>query len=177
MVKINVSLLLSPWVCVCVACSLAMSQTRAKAHAAPVAEAEAPAAAKQTLASRAGLHIPPVRVGQALEAMHVRRPISKEAKTFLAGVVEYILGEVIEAAAEHAHDTKHQRVGKGDILAAIRGDAEMEKLLQPLVMSASDGAVISEPFPDGPGPLDLEQLGVSTRSKQVVEQPTASADV
>lgn len=89
---------------------------------------------KRTLgAQKAGLLIPPVRIRSIIEAnINDYKPsvrISETSAVYLAGVVEYIMEEILDMSGELAIATHKKTITLDDIVTVIRNDNELNKTL------------------------------------------------
>ncbi len=97
-----------------------------KAVAAPVV---APARSVSISKSkRSGLHMPVPRVARLLRAASGRRRVAVAAPIVLAGALQYVVAEVVHAAAAHVAAQGHKRLTPRHIMLALRNDAEFEQL-------------------------------------------------
>ena len=61
-------------------------------------------------ATRAGLQIAPARMQRALRAGRYADRIGSGAGVFMAGAMEYLISEIVEAAGNFAEEDKFQRI-------------------------------------------------------------------
>lgn len=78
---------------------------------------------------RAGLTFPVGRIGRYLRKGGYASRVSATAPVYLAAVLEYLTAELMELAGASATQHKRQRIIPRDILLAVRGDEELNKLL------------------------------------------------
>jgi len=95
---------------------------------------------KQTKSSRAGLQFPVGRVSSYLKNFRFAERIGKGSPVYLAAVLEYMVAEVVELAGNSARDNKKHRIAPRDLQLAIRGDEELDRLLQNVIIA--DGGQI-----------------------------------
>jgi histone H2A len=84
---------------------------------------------------RAGLQFTISRVGRELASYVAGRPRkSVGAAVYAAAVVEYLVAEVLELAGNASRDLKKTRIVPRHILLAVRGDEELDYLLQGTIL-------------------------------------------
>lgn len=86
---------------------------------------------------KVGLQFPIGRIHTRLRRGGYTKRVGADASVFLAAALEYITTEILELAHDNALGKGKRRISPSDILATIRGDSELNQLL--------DGAAI----PDG----------------------------
>lgn len=64
------------------------------------------------------------------KAMRVRT----EAAVYMAGVLEYLMAEMVELGGNQARDMKKHRITPQHINLAVRGDQELDKFLKDVVI-------------------------------------------
>ena len=79
--------------------------------------------------AKAGLQFPVGRIHRLLKTGNFAKRIGARAPVYLAGVIEYLIAEVMELAGNAARDDKKTRITPRHILRAIRNDEELNKLL------------------------------------------------
>lgn len=90
--------------------------------------------------AKAGLQFPVGRVERKIREGNYGRQVSQEAPVYLAGVLEYILAEVLDTAGEITVDNKRGTINGRAIRLAIGGDAELNTLFADAIVSG--GGVI-----------------------------------
>ncbi|KAJ6667436.1 hypothetical protein lerEdw1_016557 [Lerista edwardsae] len=99
-----------------------------------------PLVAKKPKSTKAGLQFPVSRIERYLKQGHYADRISPGAAVYLAGVLEYLTAEILEAAGDAAHENKKQRIGPRHIQLAVRNDDELDKLLSGVTIA--EGGVL-----------------------------------
>ena len=79
-------------------------------------------------ASRAGLVVAPARVQRALRAGMYAERVGSHSGVFMAGVIEYLLSEILESAGNFADEDKKKGIKPRHLQLAFRNDTELNKL-------------------------------------------------
>lgn len=79
--------------------------------------------------TRAGTSFPVGRIHRLLRKGHYAQRVGAGAPVYLAGVLEYVVAEVLELAGNAARDNKKHRIIPRHIQLVIRSDEEFQKLL------------------------------------------------
>lgn len=90
--------------------------------------------------ARAGLIFPVVRIHRILKNGNYARKVGIGAAVYLAAVAEYLAAEILELAANAAHENNRSRVAPRHILLAVKNDDELKRLLSGVVIS--EGGVL-----------------------------------
>jgi len=93
--------------------------------------------APKTKASKAGLLLSVTRVDGRLRDSRVAKRVGSTAAIYLAGVVETVLSDIIDAAGLHVLKKKKQRVKKEDLIYSIRSTPELQRLFSNYVFSSN----------------------------------------
>jgi histone H2A len=80
----------------------------------------------QSSSAKAGLIMPVPRVAGRIKARGGTKRTAKTAAVYMAGVLEFVAEEIIDASI--ASLGKRKRINHTDIVKAIRGDNELNKL-------------------------------------------------
>ena len=94
-----------------------------------------------TLAKKAGLVFPPARANRFLKEYKVN--LGEGAKIYLAGVLEYIVAEILEVSGNATRANKRRTIFPTDLMLAIAYDEELSKLCLLIGFDTSLGGVIS----------------------------------
>lgn len=86
---------------------------------------------------RAGLHIPVHLILSLMRRSCGKRRVSGEAPIVLAGALEFLVAEIVEAAARHATALGHKRLAVRHIMLALRGDAELQQLTRDMTTAVA----------------------------------------
>lgn len=70
------------------------------------------------------------RVKKYLRHGRYAKLIGQTSPVYLAAVLEYLVAEVFDLAADSAHQNKRQRIKPRDITLIVRNDAELGQLLK-----------------------------------------------
>ena len=84
---------------------------------------------KKSHAAKAGLQFPPSRARKLIEEACRSTRVGELTSVYLAAVLEYVAAEVLELSGNAARDAKRSRINGRSLALAIRGDAELDKLL------------------------------------------------
>ena len=87
------------------------------------------APAKSPRARRAGLQFPVARVARYMKAGKYAPRIGAAAPVYVAAVLEYVVGEVVELAGKVAQSEGRSRIKPRHIQVGMRNDLEFIKLL------------------------------------------------
>ncbi|KAI8441563.1 hypothetical protein MSG28_015148 [Choristoneura fumiferana] len=88
----------------------------------------------KTRSSRAGVIFPVGRIHRILKNGNYARKVGVGAAVYLAGVAEYLAAEMLELAANAAHENERSRVAPRHILLAVKNDEELKRLLSGVVI-------------------------------------------
>ncbi|KAJ7281788.1 histone-fold-containing protein, partial [Mycena rebaudengoi] len=92
-----------------------------------------PPGGRVSLSTKAGVVFPVGRIRRYLKAGCQYR-VSVAASVYLAGVLEYLMAELLELAGNCAIDHKKVRIIPRHIQLAIRNDPELDRLLAKIVI-------------------------------------------
>ncbi len=105
-----------------------MQPSAAAANGGPAKKRTARAPSK-SMSYRAGLVMPVSRVRRDIRTGNYATRQSPGAAVFIAAVLEYLTGEVLELAGHETKDLKKKRIDPKAIRRAIRNDAELDELM------------------------------------------------
>ncbi|KAJ6581371.1 histone-fold-containing protein [Mycena capillaripes] len=88
------------------------------------------AAKRVSSSAKAGLEFPVARIRRLLKEGKYASRITAFCAVYLAGVLEYLMAEVLELAGNCAKDNHRRRIIPRHLLLAIRNDAELDRLLK-----------------------------------------------
>lgn len=80
------------------------------------------------------------RIHRHLRKGNYAERIGSTAPVYLAGVIEYLVAEILELSGEACHDNNKKRIIPRHIMLAIRNDHEFSELLKNVFIS--DGGVL-----------------------------------
>jgi histone H2A len=89
---------------------------------------------------RAGVVFPVHRLHRILKEGNYSSQIRDGAAVYMAGVLEYLVAEVVELAGNAARDNKRHRITPRHIFLAVHNDEELNKLCENVTI-ASGGAM------------------------------------
>ncbi|BGP15848.1 hypothetical protein JCM10213_005667 [Rhodosporidiobolus nylandii] len=92
------------------------------------------------MSQKAGVVFPVSRIRRKLKDGQYAKIIRKGSAVYLAGVLEYLVAEVLELAGNAARDNKKKRIIPRHIQLAVRNDEELNRLLAGVVLS--EGGVL-----------------------------------
>ncbi|XP_003744888.1 histone H2A-beta, sperm [Galendromus occidentalis] len=116
---------------------------------------------------RAGLVLPVGRLARMLKKGQYAKRIGSSAPVYLCAVLEYLVTEVLDMAADMARKNKRLRITPRHIMLVIRGDEELNSILENVVFANSGVRPSIHPM----------LLPVSSRKKAAsVEDEESSAD-
>ncbi len=85
--------------------------------------------------SRAGLQFPVGRVHRFLRQGNYSDRIGAGAAVYLAGVLEYLVAEVLELAGNASHDNRKARIIPRHLQLAVRNDDQLSQLLSDVTIA------------------------------------------
>jgi histone H2A len=85
---------------------------------------------------RSGLLFPVGRVHRHLRLGRYAKRVAAGAPVYLAGVMEYLVAEMLELAGNAARDYKKARIVPRHIQLAVRNDEELNKLLHSVTVAS-----------------------------------------
>lgn len=83
---------------------------------------------------RAGLTFPVGRLHRQLKDGQYSRRVGVGAPVYLAAVLEYLTAEILELSGNASRDDQRVRIVPRHIMLAVRGDQELDKLLEHIVV-------------------------------------------
>lgn len=86
--------------------------------------------------SRGELKFKPSRIKAGIRNGAPGIRIGANAGTYMAAVLEYLVAEVLELAAQYAKAANKKRILPQHILQAVRADPELDELLQRVTIAA-----------------------------------------
>jgi histone H2A len=96
-----------------------------------------PGGSRRNRSTRAGLHFPVGRIRRYLKRSTPFCRVELGAAVYLAGVLEYLCADALELAGNAAHENKRSRITPRHLQLAIRDDAELNSLLQHVIIPDS----------------------------------------
>jgi len=91
---------------------------------------------KTSRSKRAGLNFPVGRINRMMKNNRYAERIGASAPVYMASVLEYLTAEILELAGNAATDNKKVRITPRYLNLAIRGDDELNQLLNGVQISA-----------------------------------------
>lgn len=85
---------------------------------------------KTRISNKAGLNLPVSRFRRFLKQGGYTKRIGYGTPIYMAGVIEYLVAEILELAGNAAQDDKKRRITPRHIQLAVRHDDELNKLLE-----------------------------------------------
>ena len=96
-----------------------------------------PGGSRRNRSTRAGLQFPVGRIRRYLKRSTPFCRVELGAAVYLAGVLEYLCADALELAGNAAHENKRSRITPRHLQLAIRDDAELNSLLQHVIIPDS----------------------------------------
>eukprot|EP01070_Trichotokara_eunicae_P004778 Trichotokara_eunicae@DN4161_c0_g1_i2.p1 len=97
---------------------------------------------KKTSSAKAGLQFPVGRIGRHLRSGRYAKRVGASASVYLAGVIEYLIAEVLEVAGAACKEAKKGRIAPRHIQMAISGDDELSSLFKGVTISEGGRAPV-----------------------------------
>ncbi|GIL54796.1 hypothetical protein Vafri_10492, partial [Volvox africanus] len=88
-----------------------------------------PRSTPMSRSARAGLIFPVAQIARKLKAANSVKRLGATAPVYLAAVLEYCAAEVLDLAASAAKQCQRSRIQPRHVMLAVKGDAELDKLL------------------------------------------------
>jgi len=97
---------------------------------------DGPRANPVSISKRAGVVFPIHRIRRDLKSGHYGKILGLGSSVYLAGVLEYLVAEVVELAGNAARDNKKKRITPRHLFLAIRKDEELNQLLENVTIAS-----------------------------------------
>ena len=99
--------------------------------------------------AKAGIIFPASRLVKMMKQRHMAERFGGDSGVFFAAVLQYLVSEVLLSAGEECHAKKMKTLKPKHLQSAIRGDEEMNKMLNNCDISSggTQSNVIKELFP------------------------------
>jgi histone H3/H4 len=97
-----------------------------------------------SIAAMAGLYFSPSRVRKLLSAQVIVGRIGLKALIYLAAVMEYLTGKILELSGNTTRDNKRIRITNRDIMLSISSNEELNKLYAPKTYLLGGGVVVKQ---------------------------------
>merc|ERR1712183_11357 len=78
----------------------------------------------KSLASQINVTLSPARIRRLLKKNKISERYSSKAMAYLAGALDYLVGEVLEVGSLKAHENKRSTITNPDLYRGIRSDKE-----------------------------------------------------
>ena len=88
-------------------------------------------------AEKAGLHFPVSKFNRHLKETRLSKRVGAGAPVYLAAVLEYAVVELLDLAAKEL-GSKRKRITDQDVMNAVRGDEEFNRLLSGCAVFSGD---------------------------------------
>lgn len=86
---------------------------------------------------RAKVSMPVTRLYKMLKKGHFAKRVGVGAPVYLAGVLDYLVSEILDMATDAARDNKKKRITERHIMLAVRRDDELGPLLNNVIIANS----------------------------------------
>ena len=87
--------------------------------------------------AQAGIVFPVGRTKKHMKIKEGGSRVSHTAPVYMAAVLEYFVAEILEASSNAAREEKKNRITPHHILAAIRGDEELNEFFRDVIITAA----------------------------------------
>lgn len=93
---------------------------------------------KASISNVIGLHIPVSRVKKAMKkyTSDCSCRVSDSGAVYLASVVEYVIGEMIDVSSHLARDNKKARIVSRHIFLGVRNDRDLDRIFHNFIISS-----------------------------------------
>lgn len=96
---------------------------------------QAAAKKKTTSAHKAGLQFPPARMVRYIRKNGYSKRVSPEAGVYMAAVLEYVSGEILELAGGAAREAGKSNIRPRDIFIAIAMDEDLKRVFSKSIIA------------------------------------------
>ncbi|EZG69601.1 histone H2A [Gregarina niphandrodes] len=102
----------------------------------------------QSMTAKAGLIFPCARVRSHMKEVCFGQRIRPEAAICLAGVLEYLVAELLEVSGEEAKRQNRQRITPAHLLDTIRNDVDFSELAKNITLAHTGSSIRSSNPPE-----------------------------